>query len=105
MLITTTSTIEAKKIDYLGLVSTEIVTGVNVFKDMFAGIRDFVGGRTRSYESELAKAKEKVLRELEVMAMEKGANAIIGLDLDFEVLGKNNSMLMITATGTAVKVF
>lgn len=105
MLITTTSTIEAKKIEYLGLVSTEIVTGVNIFKDMFAGIRDLVGGRTRSYEAELSKAKEKVLEELQVMAMEKGANAIIGLDLDFEVLGKNNSMLMITATGTAVKVF
>ncbi|GAM59224.1 hypothetical protein JCM19231_2319 [Vibrio ishigakensis] len=78
--------------------------GANVFKDMFAGIRDFVGGRSGTYEKELEKAREYALQELQNKALELGANAVVGIDIDYEVLGKDNGMLMVSASGTAVTI-
>ena len=105
MIITTTNNIEGKPIDkYLGLVSGETIIGANLFKDIFASIRDLVGGRSGSYESVLREAKEIALKEMQQKAEQLGANAIVGIDLDYETLGKANGMLMVTASGTAVKV-
>lgn len=105
MIITTTPTIEGKQIvNYHGVVFGEVITGVNFVRDFFAGVRNIVGGRSSSYEEELTNAREAALRELEQRAMEKGANAVVGIDLDYEVLGENNGMLMVTASGTAVTV-
>jgi uncharacterized protein YbjQ (UPF0145 family) len=105
MIITTTNNIEGKPIDkYLGLVSGETIIGANLFKDIFASIRDLVGGRSGSYESVLREAKEIALKEMQQKAEQLGANAIVGVDLDYETLGKANGMLMVTASGTAVKV-
>ncbi len=105
MIITTTPVIEGKQIvEYLGIVTGEAIMGANIFRDFFASIRDVVGGRVAAYEKELAKAKEIALEELKERARELGANAVVGVDLDYEVLGQNNSMLMISASGTAVKV-
>ena len=102
MLITTTSTLEGMKITrYLGLVSGEAILGANIFRDFFAGIRDVVGGRSASYEAELRKAKEIAVREMQEQATALGANAIVGVDLDYETVG-NGSMLMVSASGTAV---
>ena len=104
MLLTTTNTIEGKKIiQYYGIVSGETIIGANVFKDLFASIRDIVGGRSGSYESTLRKAKETALREMTEQAERLGANAVIGVDLDYETVGGNGSMLMVTAAGTAVR--
>lgn len=103
MLLTTTNTIEGKRITrYYGIVSGETIIGTNVFRDLFASIRDFVGGRSGSYEKVLRKAKDTALREMEEQACSLGANAVIGVDLDYETVGDSGSMLMVTAAGTAV---
>lgn len=105
MIVTTTPSIEGKRIThYCGVVAGEAILGANVFKDFFAGIRDIVGGRSGTYERELQKAREIALKELEQRAAEAGANAVVGVDLDFEVLGQGNGMLMVSASGTAVVV-
>ena len=103
MLITTTPNIEGKRITrYYGIVSGETIVGDNIFRDFFASIRDVIGGRSNSYEEVLRKAKDSALREMEEQAMRLGANAVIGVDLDYETVGQNGSMLMVTASGTAV---
>lgn len=103
ILLTTTPSVEGRPIrEYRGIVTGEAILGANVFKDMFAGIRDIVGGRSGTYERELARAREIALDELRLRASELGANAVVGVDLDFEVLGANNGMLMVSASGTAV---
>lgn len=104
MLITTTHTIEGKKINqYYGLVSGETIIGANLVKDFFAGITDIVGGRSGAYERVLKEAKESALAEMVQQAQAKGANAVIGVDLDYETVGSGSSMLMVTACGTAVR--
>ena len=102
MLLTTTSTIEGRTIEYLGLVSGEAILGANIFKDFFAGIRDIVGGRSAAYEGELRKAKEIALAEMREQAQRLGANAIIAIDLDYETIAVGGEMLMVSASGTAV---
>ncbi len=103
MLLTTTSTVQGREIDqYYGLVSGETIIGANIVKDFFAGITDIVGGRSGSYERVLKEAKEDALREMSNQAIALGANAVIGIDLDYETIG--SSMLMVTAAGTAVKI-
>lgn len=103
MIITTTNNIEGKKIiKYLGVVTGEAILGANIFRDMFAAVRDIVGGRSASYERELGKAREIALDELEDWAEELGANAVVGMDLDYESFGQTNGMMMVSATGTAV---
>ena len=105
MLVTTTSTLQGKQITrYLGIVSGETIIGANVFRDFFAGIRDIVGGRSGSYEEVLRQVKDTALKEMQQQAMAMGANAVIGVDLDYETVGSNGSMLMVTASGTAVVV-
>ena len=105
MILTTTSTLQNHEIEtYLGLVTGETIIGANIFKDIFASIRDVVGGRSSSYEKVLIEAKEIAMREMQEKAVQLGANAIIGIDLDYENLGANGSMLMVVATGTAVKI-
>lgn len=106
MIITTTDGIEGRKITaYLGIVAGEAVMGTNIFRDMFAGIRDLVGGRSASYEKELNNAKELAIEDMSEQAAELGADAIIGVDLDYESIGgENKSMLMVCANGTAVKL-
>ncbi|MDP3437695.1 MAG: YbjQ family protein [Bacteroidales bacterium] len=102
MLLTTTSTLQGKEIEqYYGLVSGESVIGANIIKDFLAGIRDIVGGRSGSYERVLKEAKEDAIREMTAQATSLGANAIIGIDLDYETIG--GTMLMVTAAGTAVR--
>ena len=104
MLLTTTPNIQGREItQYFGIVSGETIIGANLFKDFFAGIRDIVGGRASSYESVLREAKESALQEMSDQAARIGANAVIGIDLDFETVGANGSMLMVTAAGTAVR--
>ena len=104
MLLTTTNTIEGRQItQYYGIVSGETIIGANMFKDFFAGFRDIVGGRAGSYESVLREAKEIAMKEMSEQAKSMGANAVIGIDLDYETVGANGSMLMVTAAGTAVK--
>jgi len=103
MLLSTTPTIENQNIsEYKGIVVGEAILGANIFKDMFAGIRDIVGGRSGAYEKELAKAREIAFTELQQRASELGANAVVGIDVDYEVIGKDGSMLMVSACGTAV---
>ncbi len=103
MIFSTTPNIEGHNItDYKGVVVGEAILGTNVFRDLFAGIRDIVGGRSGAYEKELAKAREIAFNELEQHASELGANAVIGIDIDYEVVGKDGSMLMVSASGTAV---
>lgn len=107
MIITTTSTLQDRRIaDYLGLVSGEAILGANVFRDFFAGIRDIVGGRSGGYERSLREAKEIAVREMEVAARAMGADAVIGIDLDYESIqsGSGGSMLMVSASGTAVRL-
>ena len=105
MIITTTPNIEGHPIkEYKGLVTGETIIGANFLKDFLAGITDFFGGRSSSYEAVLAKAKDVALREMQDRAAATGANAIVGIDLDYEVLGKDNSMLMVTSSGTAVVI-
>jgi uncharacterized protein YbjQ (UPF0145 family) len=103
MILSTTPTLEGKPVQsYLGIVTGEAILGAHLFKDLFAGIRDIVGGRSAAYEKELAKAREIALKELAQAATERGADAVIGVDLDYEVLGAGGGMLMVTASGTAV---
>jgi len=103
MQVTTTPSIEGRKITkYCGIVAGEAILGANVFKDVFAGIRDLVGGRSATYERELQKARDIALQEMQNKAAELGANAVVGVDLDYEVLGQGNGMLMVSASGTAV---
>ncbi|MFM1816193.1 MAG: hypothetical protein RLZ98_2888 [Pseudomonadota bacterium] len=105
MLLTTTNSIEGHKITtYKGLVMGEAILGANIFKDLFAGVRDIVGGRSASYEKELQKAREIALSEMQEQAARLGATAIIGIDFDYETVGSNGSMLMVSATGTAVVI-
>jgi len=102
---TTTPSIEGKRIvDYRGIVTGEAILGANLFKDFFAGIRDLVGGRSATYERELQRARDIALDEMEDRAIELGANAVVGVDLDYEVLGQSNGMLMVSVSGTAVVV-
>jgi uncharacterized protein YbjQ (UPF0145 family) len=105
MLISTTSMLDGKRITkYLGLVSGEAILGANIFRDIFAGIRDIVGGRSAAYEQELRKAKDIALREMTEQAQALGANAIVGVDLDYENVGQSGGMLMVSASGTAVVI-
>jgi uncharacterized protein YbjQ (UPF0145 family) len=105
MLTTTTPSIEGKRITkYFGVVTGEAILGANVFKDLFAGLRDIVGGRSATYEAELHRARDLALTEMQDQARQLGANAVVGVDLDYEVLGANNGMLMVSASGTAVLV-
>ena len=105
MIVTTTPSIDGKRItQYCGVVAGEAILGANVFKDLFAGLRDIVGGRSGMYERELQKARDIAMRELQERAQALGANAVVGIDLDYEVLGQGNGMLMVSASGTAVVV-
>lgn len=105
MIITTTTNIEGRSIaEYLGVCSGEAVVGANIFRDLFASIRDVVGGRSGSYEKVLADARQMALDHLEEQAAARGADAIVGVNLDYEVLGDKGSMLMVVATGTAVRL-
>ena len=105
MIVTTTQNIEGKRVvRYLGIVTGEAILGANIFRDLFAGIRDIVGGRSAAYEKELQRARQIALQELEERAAELGANAVVGVDLDYEVLGGGNGMLMVSASGTAVVI-
>ena len=105
MELTTTPSLEGRKITrYCGIVAGEAVLGANLFKDLFASVRDIVGGRSGTYEKELRKARQIALDELSEQAREMGANAVVGIDLDYEVLGDKNGMLMVSACGTAVVV-
>ncbi|MGV1100555.1 heavy metal-binding domain-containing protein [Thiovibrio sp. JS02] len=105
MLMTTTPGLDGRKINaYLGVVTGEAIVGANIFRDLFAGIRDIVGGRSGAYEKELRKAREIAFAELEAAATQLGANAVVGVDIDYEVLGEKNGMLMVSASGTAVRI-
>lgn len=105
MIITTTPTIQDRKvIEYKGIVFGEVIAGVNVIKDFTAGLTNFFGGRSITYEEELMNARTQALAEMEERAARLGANAVIGVDIDYEVLGADNGMLMVTASGTAVVV-
>ena len=105
MLITTTSTLDTGTVvKYIGLVSGEAILGANIFRDLFAGIRDIVGGRSGAYESELRKAKQIAIREMVEEATARGANAVVAVDLDYETIGQGGSMLMVSASGTAVVI-
>ena len=105
MLIVTTPGLEGHKIiKYLGLVTGEAILGANIFRDFLAGITDIVGGRAGAYEEELVKAKEVALREMAERAQALGANAVVGVDLDYETVGQGGSMLMVSVSGTAVVV-
>ncbi len=103
MLVTTTPSVEGRRmVDYQGLVSGEAILGANIFRDMFAAVRDIVGGRAGAYERELKSARDIAVEEMVEEARARGANAVIGVDLDYETVGKEGSMLMVTASGTAV---
>ncbi|RPI44489.1 MAG: hypothetical protein EHM59_12685 [Betaproteobacteria bacterium] len=105
MILTTTPSVEGSRIArYAGIVTGEAIIGANVFRDFFAKIRDIVGGRAGAYEGALADARKVAMEELEAAALKLGANAVVGIDLDYEVLGQTNGMLMVTASGTAVVV-
>lgn len=105
MIVTTTPSVEGHPIrEYRGVVTGEAILGANVFRDFFAGIRDIIGGRSGSYEKVLTDARETALRELEERAAQLGGNAVVGVDLDYEVLGSQNGMLMVSASGTAVVI-
>ncbi|CDL84335.1 heavy metal-binding domain-containing protein [Xenorhabdus szentirmaii] len=101
----TTPTLEGHTItDYLGVVTGETILGVNIVKDFFAGIRDIVGGRSGSYEKELQNAREIAFAEMNAQAQALGANAVVGIDIDYETVGKNGGMLMVAVSGTAVRI-
>ncbi|HVH57336.1 MAG TPA: heavy metal-binding domain-containing protein [Vicinamibacterales bacterium] len=101
--MSTTSVLEGKPVSrYLGVVTGEAIIGANIFRDLFAGVRDIVGGRSATYERGLAEAREVALKEMSERAQTMGANAVIGIDIDYEVLGQNNGMLMVSVSGTAV---
>ena len=103
MILTTTPTIEGHPIvEYKGVIFGEVIAGVDFIKDFAAGIRNIIGGRSAEYEDELIRARAQAMNELEKRAEQMGANAVVGIDIDYEVLGSNNGMLMVTASGTAV---
>ncbi|MBA2276843.1 MAG: heavy metal-binding domain-containing protein [Chloroflexia bacterium] len=103
--VSTTHALEGRPVkEYLGVVTGEAILGANLFKDLFAGIRDLVGGRSAAYEKELRRAREIAIEEMTQQATERGATAVIGVDLDYETIGDGGSMLMVTASGTAVRV-
>ncbi|GEO38769.1 uncharacterized protein YbjQ (UPF0145 family) [Skermanella aerolata] len=105
MIITTTDQVEGRRvIDYLGVVTGEAIIGVNVFRDFFAGIRDIVGGRSGGYQNALKDAREHAMADMQDAAKRLGADAVVGIDLDYEVLGKENGMLMVSINGTAVRL-
>jgi len=105
MIVVTTNNIEGHPVQhYYGVVTSQAIIGANLFKDIFAGIRDIVGGRSGTYERVIEEAKNNALQEIQNKAAAMGANAVIGLDLDFETVGAKGSMLMVVATGTAVKI-
>ncbi len=105
MIITTTNVVEGKPVqEYIGIVNAQSIIGANIFKDILGGLRDVFGGRSATYEKVLEEAKEDALVELEQKARGMGANAIVGVDLDFETVGGSGSMLMVIATGTAVRL-
>ena len=105
MITSTTHTIEGRTItDYHGVVTGEAILGANIFKDFFAGIRDIVGGRSAAYEEELGRAREIAFKEMMGAARNKGGNGVIGIDIDYESIGANGSMLMVSVSGTAVSV-
>jgi len=103
MFSTTTPTIEGRPVrEYLGIVTGEVIVGANLFRDLFASITDIVGGRSGKYEDVLARARKEAIGEMEAEAARLGGDAVLGVDLDYEVLGQNGSMLMVSASGTAV---
>ena len=105
MILTTTPTIEGRQIvEYKGVVFGEVIAGVDFLRDIAASIRNFVGGRSGSYEEELVRARSDAMDEMSQRARAMGADAVVGIDIDYEVLGANNGMLMVTASGTAVKL-
>lgn len=105
MIITTTPSVEGRKIiEYKGIVFGEVISGVDFIKDFAAGLSNFFGGRSKSYEGELIEARESAIREMVNRASAFGANAVVGVDIDYEVLGQGGNMLMVTASGTAVLV-
>lgn len=105
MIITTTTAVEGRPVtEYLGIVTGEAILGANLFKDIFAGVRDIIGGRSGAYEKELRKARDIALNELQQEAEALGATAIIGVDIDYETIEAGGSMLMVTASGTAVRL-
>lgn len=105
MIVTTTPGIESQSIqEYLGVVSGEAIMGANIMKDLFAGIRDIVGGRSGAYEQELKKARTIAIKEMTDAAEQLGADAVVGVDLDYETVGQGGGMLMVTAAGTAVRL-
>ena len=105
MLVATVSALDGVPVkQYLGLVTGEAILGANIFKDLFAGIRDIIGGRSGAYEKELARAREIAFEELKERAQALGANAVVGIDIDYEVVGQNGSMLMVSISGTAVVI-
>ena len=105
MILTTTQTIEGRTVSaYRGIVHGEAILGANIFKDLFAGIRDIVGGRSGAYEQELAKARTIAMEEMAAAAAQLGADAVVGIDIDYETVGQGGSMLMVTASGTAVRL-
>ena len=105
MILTTTPSVEGRSIaEYKGIVFGEVISGVDVIKDFTAGLSNFFGGRSATYEDELTSAREQALQELEQRAARLGADAVVGIDVDYEVLGADNGMLMVTASGTAVRL-
>ncbi|MBS0473673.1 MAG: heavy metal-binding domain-containing protein [Proteobacteria bacterium] len=105
MISTTTNAIEGRQVQkYLGIVTGEVIVGANIFRDLFASVRDIVGGRSGSYEDVLARARKQALEEMESQAAALGGNAVIGVDIDYEVLGSSGSMLMVATSGTAVLI-
>jgi uncharacterized protein YbjQ (UPF0145 family) len=105
MILTTTPSVEGRPIQqYLGIVFGEVITGVNILRDLMGGLRDIVGGRSGSYEEELITARLQALEEIKAKAQKLGADAVVGIDIDYEVLGQTNSMLMVTVSGTAVRL-
>ena len=105
MIVSTTTAIEGRPVrDYLGVVTGEVIVGANLFRDIFASITDLVGGRSGKYEEVLARARKEALGEMQEQARQLGGNAVIGVDIDYEVLGQNGSMLMVSVSGTAVRI-
>lgn len=105
MILTTTPGLDGRRIlEYRGIVTGEAIMGANLFRDFFAGIRDIVGGRSAAYEKELDRARQLAMEEMEARAKALGANAVVGIDLDYEVIGQAGSMLMVSVSGTAVTV-
>src|SRR3990167_1956462 len=105
IIVSTTSRLEGRPAkEYLGIVTGEVIVGANLFRDLFASVRDIVGGRSGAYEDVLARARKEAIAEMEAEAARLGGNAVVGVDLDYEVLGQNGSMLMVSASGTAVVI-